>query len=300
MLEHESTYLEDFDAERAWLREPDLFPRFRIPDLGDPLADGKLDPDETLLVIEREGHRRAFRVKEMAYHHVAQGELAGQPYLLAFCVICHSGMGLDPRLEEEVHHFSAGGLYNGVVLLIDDETRTYWDQIRGLAMHGPLRGARMEAFPLEVTTVGAALREEADLTLSRSRPKGFARLFGRMSRNPFRRRGFFPPGFRRTMGPKDERLPELAHGLGVMTDGAQRFYPLDRVVGDVEDELGGRPLRVSIDPETHVPSAIWLDTGTRTMQIFSRWYGFVAAYPKTDVYQALDERPRAVAVRRAL
>lgn len=286
MLETESAYLEEFDAERAWLRKPDLFPRFRVPDKGIPLAEGDLDSREMLLIAERGDHRRAFRVKEMAYHHVAQGELAGQPYLVAFCVICHSGMGMDPRIEGEVHHFSAGGLYNGVVLLIDDETGTYWDQIRGLAMHGLSRGTQMETFPLEVTTAGAALREESGLTLSLSRPKGFARFFGRMSRNPFRRGGFFPPGFRRTMGPSDERLPELTHGLGVMAQGVQRFYPLDRIAAGVEDEVGGRRLRVWVDSETHVPSARWLDDGTRAMQIVSRWYGFVAAYPRTDVYQA--------------
>lgn len=284
MLDTESAYLAEFDAERAWLRDPDLFPRFRIPDQGVPLAEAKLDPGEMLLVVERNGARRALRVKEMSYHHVAQGELAGEPYLVGFCVICHSGMGMDPRIKGEVHHFSAGGLYNGVVLLIDDETRTYWDQIRGLAMHGSMRGAQLEAFPLEVTTVGAALRDDSGLTVSRSRPRGFARLFGRMSRNPFRRKGFLPPGFRGTMGPRDERLPELAHGLGVMTDGAARFYPVDRITGGVEDHLGGRPLHVSINPETQVPSATWSD-GTRPKQIFSRWYGFVATYPETDVYQ---------------
>jgi hypothetical protein len=286
MLETESAYLDEFDAERAWLRKPDLFPRFRVPDQGVPLAEEQLDPREMLLIIERGRHRRAFRVKEMAYHHVAQGEMGGHPYLVAFCVICHSGMGMDPRLEGKIHHFSAGGLYNGVVLLIDDETRTYWDQIRGLAMHGPSRGTQMETFPLEVTTVGVALREESDLTISRSRPRGFARFFGRMSRNPFRRGGFFPPGFRRTMGPNDERLPELTHGLGVITEGGQRFYPLDRIVDGLEDELGGRRLVVNLNPETHVPSAMWLDDGTRAIQIFSRWYGFVAAYPRTNVYQA--------------
>lgn len=285
MLETEKAYLADFDAERAWLRGPDLFQRFRVPDRGVPLANAKVDPNAMLLVAERARARRAFLVTEMAYHHLAQGELGGEPYLVSFCAVCHSGVGLDPRIEGEVHSFSAGGLYNGLVLLIDDESRTYWDHIRGLAVQGPLRGTQMGTFPLEVTNVRAALRDDPELTLSRSKPKRSARVFGWMSRHTFRRKGFLPPGFRRTMGPKDERLPEMTHGLGVMVAGAQRFYPLSRILGGEEDEIAGRVLRLEVEEETRVPKARWKDDGTRPMQIFSRWYGFAATFPETSVFK---------------
>ena len=45
-------------------------------------------------------------------------------------------------VDETLFHFSAGGLFNGLVLLIDDETRTYWDHITGEAVHGPRTGAQ--------------------------------------------------------------------------------------------------------------------------------------------------------------
>lgn len=291
MLENKKADLAEFDAERAWLREPDLFQRFRVPDRGVPLADAKVDPDEMLLVVERARARRAFLVTEMAYHHVAQGELGGEPYLLSFCTVCHSGVGLDPRIEGEVHSFSAGGLYNGLVLLIDDESRTYWDHIRGLAVHGPLRGSQMGAFPLEVTNARTAMRNEPDLTLSRSKPSRSARAFGWMSRHTFRRKGSLPPGFRRTMGPKDERLPEMTHGLGVMVPGVQRFYPLSRIAGGVVDEIAGRELLVRVDEETQVPKANWKDDGAPPMQIFARWYGFAATFPQTGVFKAPTPTP---------
>lgn len=292
MLETEKAYVEGFDPDRAWLRGPDLFQRFRVPAQGIPLEASKVDPDAMLLVVERERIRRAFLVTEMAYHHLAQGVLGGQPYLVSFCTVCHSGVGLDPRIEGEIHSFSAGGLYNGLVLLIDDESGTYWDHIRGLALHGPLQGARMETFPLEVTNVRAALRNDPGLTLSRSNPKPSARVLGLVAHNTFRRKGFLPPGFRGTMRPKDERLPEMTHGLGVMAAEVQRFYPLDRIAGGVLDEIAGRALRVEVDEETQVPTARWEDDGTRPMQIFSRWYGFVATFPRTGVFAPSESAPR--------
>ncbi|MFQ5553604.1 MAG: DUF3179 domain-containing (seleno)protein [Thermoplasmata archaeon] len=288
MLETEEAYLAEFDAGRARLQEPDLFQRFQVPEEGEPLADANLDPAEMLLIVERGDARRAFLVRQMAYHHLAQGRLNGEPYLVSFCAVCHSGVGMDPRIEGTTHHFSAGGLYSGLVLLIDDETRTYWDHIRGLGLHGPLRGTQMETFPLEITNIRVALRNDRELSVSLSKPKRAARVFGWMSRHTFRRKGFLPPGFRQTMGARDERLPEMTHGLGVMTGEVQRFYPMSRIAKGVEDELTSRSLRIHVDSETQVPTAVWSDDGTRPMQIFSRWYGFSATFPGTEVFSPPD------------
>lgn len=51
---------------------------------GVPLAELRLEPEEEMIRIERGGSALAFVAREMAYHHVAQGELAGEPYLVSF------------------------------------------------------------------------------------------------------------------------------------------------------------------------------------------------------------------------
>ena len=74
----------EFDTERASLKRPDYFQRFRIPTEATPLTNTKLGPETSLLIVERGGQRRALLLHQMAYHHVAQGELAGEPYLVSF------------------------------------------------------------------------------------------------------------------------------------------------------------------------------------------------------------------------
>lgn len=49
-----------------------------------PLVDANLPLDTELMAFERNGERRVLLVREMIYHHVAQGELAGEPYLVSF------------------------------------------------------------------------------------------------------------------------------------------------------------------------------------------------------------------------
>lgn len=73
-----------FDSRRAMLRDPDLFARFIVPGTALKLAELPIPGNEQLIVFERSGEKRALLVRQMAYHHVAQGELAGEPFLIAF------------------------------------------------------------------------------------------------------------------------------------------------------------------------------------------------------------------------
>jgi len=73
-----------FDSRRAMLKDPDLFARFIVPGTAHKLAELPIPGNEQLIVFERSGEKRALLVRQMAYHHVAQGELAGEPFLIAF------------------------------------------------------------------------------------------------------------------------------------------------------------------------------------------------------------------------
>jgi hypothetical protein len=186
-------------------------------------------------------------------------------------------------IKGRVHHFSAGGLYNGLVLLTDDESRTYWDHITGLAVHGPLRDEQLEMWSVPLTTVAAALAEDPDLRLSRSRLVFWKRWLTRLAPRLVRGRGWLPFFFHRTMGEKDQRRPAMDHGLGVVVDGLARYYPMTAIQNPVTDDWGGRLLRVHVDRTDGIPAAIW-DDGTRPFQVFTRWYGFSFTYPGCTIH----------------
>jgi len=184
-------------------------------------------------------------------------------------------------IYDKLHHFSAGGLYNGLVLLIDDETKTYWDHVTGEAVHGPMTGAKMPMWGIEMTNVETALEREPDLPVYFSRPSWLGVLMGWV--NPLID-GRLPPGFRKTMAPVDARLPEMEIGLGVVTDQTQRFYPKSIIQTQLDDTIDGRAIRLSIGPDS-IPTAVWSDDATRPTQLFSRWYGFSLTYPECEVHE---------------
>jgi hypothetical protein len=197
-------------------------------------------------------------------------------------VVCNSGVGLTPRVDGKVLHLSAGGLYDGLVLLLDKETKTYWNHITGEAVHGPMAGKRLEMWGIEITTVRDTQERYPGLLLLRSKLGLGGRIMSFMARNVMK--GMFPPRFRGTMGLADTRLEEMTMGLGVITHTTKRFYPLEHVREGVEDTIDGRMVRISVDKGTGVPSAVGHD-GIKPIQLFTRWYGFSYTYPHCDIFE---------------
>ena len=60
------------------------FTPFQVPQYGMPLASLNLPPDLELVTLQRGGVTRELVAREMAYHHIAQGELDGEPYMVSF------------------------------------------------------------------------------------------------------------------------------------------------------------------------------------------------------------------------
>lgn len=182
-------------------------------------------------------------------------------------------------VDGKTYHFSAGGLYNGLILLIDDETRSYWDHISGEALHGSMAGKQLPMWGIEQSTVKALLQSEPELLMLLSKQGWWPRLMAWLSE---KWTGKFPPGFRLTMDKSDDRLSEMTIGLGI-ADGVGRFYTLDQIGDGLEDEWNGQLLRVSIDSVSGVPQATYADD-RMPPQLFSRWYGYSRAYPNCRIY----------------
>jgi hypothetical protein len=76
-----------FDVNRATLSETDMFEPFYVRSmqpLQRALAKGDVTTDTPVLALERAGGLLALLTQQMSYHHVAQGEIAGQPWLVSF------------------------------------------------------------------------------------------------------------------------------------------------------------------------------------------------------------------------
>lgn len=78
----------DFDVGRAYQADSTIYAPFRVQKMHPlvrALEEGELDGQTSLLVMDHpEAGLLALVTDQMAYHHVAQGEIAGEPWMVSF------------------------------------------------------------------------------------------------------------------------------------------------------------------------------------------------------------------------
>lgn len=76
-----------FDADRAFLGSRPVFTPLHDPEfepLQGALRSGAVEDDTPLLVFQAGGETLALVTAQMSYHHVAQGEMVGEPWMVTF------------------------------------------------------------------------------------------------------------------------------------------------------------------------------------------------------------------------
>ena len=166
--------------------------------------------------------------------------------------------------------FFTGGLYDGLVVMRDRETRSIWNHITGVCIKGELAGARLALVPLLHTTAAGALERYPAAHLAYSRQTLLQRVVSFFTEaNRVYAGRFFFPFFKKTLKTLDKRRPSWELGLGVWMEEADgsvsaRYYPfktikrLERSGRGLIDELSGRKLLICVDAQSGVPGAIML------------------------------------------
>ena len=135
---------------------------------------------------------------------------------------------MAPSIDGTVHTFEEHGLYDGLFLMRDDETLTYWDHMTGEAVYGPLVGSTLPVENLRQTTVAQILREDPEALVALSerelREDDDLKLDGLLARV----RGALSQFFSNTVEEEDNRRPTMDLGLdelAMFRPGAGIGYP---------------------------------------------------------------------------
>ena len=222
-----------------------------------------------------------------------------------------------PTLDGKTYRFVVSGLYDGMFVMKDDQTATLWHHVTGQGIYGEQAGIQLPLSNLLQMNAEQAVKMDANTRIAISeRPFSLDGRKSRYSGSEAKLR----PMFIETLGEDDERRARMDMGLGVWSEGAQRYYPIEtlRERGNyVLDEFDGQKTLIYLDPVTSTPRAIFveatdvsfqdnaivLDGGrkiiagqlygahgesaplTRPQQMFTRWYGFSLTFTHPDIFE---------------
>ena len=119
----------------------------------DPATAGDwLEPGDLVIGYVAGGVAYAYPHKILNFHEIVNDVLDGVPVLVSYCPLCRSGVVYDRRLGDLTLAFSnTSALYESDLVMVDRETGSYWWQVPGRAMVGPLSGEELQ--PLSSATM---------------------------------------------------------------------------------------------------------------------------------------------------
>jgi len=125
-------------------------PRDGIPSL--PSVDfikvgdeSRLGDREPVITVEMEGQEpRAYPVRYLTWHEIANDVIGDVPVAVTFCPLCNSGLVFDRRVNGKVLSFGVSGkLRNSDMVMFDRETESWWQQIIGAGIVGEHTGTEL-------------------------------------------------------------------------------------------------------------------------------------------------------------
>ena len=196
-----------------------------------------LQPDENIIGIVLNGEAKAYPTQMLAFHHLVQDCVGGEPALISYCVRCNSSVGFRPVVDGMERQFLVDGLRDGAMVITDRETRTVWSHLTGEALEGPDAGRQLDH--LQVFQMAwQQWREMRPGTLALAPDEAFAWTYFRHLMGEKKR------AFRlhvRPRVPGGEALAPHSMGLGVQLDGAAMFFPFEKMAGPgiAQAKVGG-------------------------------------------------------------
>ncbi len=166
-------------------------PQFRavsqISDLGD---------QEPVIVLKLNDEAKAYPLRIMMWHEIANDEIGGVPVTVTYCPLCNAAVVFDRRINGEVLDFGVSGkLRHSDMIMYDRQTESWWQQFVGRGIVGKMTGMELTRLPARVIPFSAFRASYPDGKVLVA-PNPNARRYGEnpyvkydSSENPFLYRG---------------------------------------------------------------------------------------------------------------
>lgn len=203
-----------------------------------------LEPGDAIFGLNINGEARAYPLRILDWHEMANDVIGGVPVSLAYCTLCGAAVAYDGRASNgNTYTFgSSGFLYRSNKLMYDRQTRTLWNQLTGEPVLGELAAGdvTLDILPVVLTTWEAWQSQHPE-TLVVDIDTGFERPYdaGAAYADYFASEGTMFPVWQRS-----DLLDTKEQIYAVRIEGTPKAYPLDLLTAEqvINDQIGETPL----------------------------------------------------------
>jgi len=199
---------------------PDGIPPTENPVYESVAAAGTwLNDKDPVFVVESQEGVRLYPQPIMVWHEIVNSRFNGRAGSLTYCPLVGVAIGYYSDFNETDTTFGTSGkLVNNNLIMYDRQTRSYWPQILGEAITGPLHTLELEAFPAYWAEWADAAQAYPNAEVL-SRDTGFFKPYGRdpYGDYPGERGYYFSDTLLFSAMHDDDRLPRKQPIIGLKT-----------------------------------------------------------------------------------
>ncbi len=131
-------------------------PKDGIPAIDDPkfkpVSDiNDIGDKEPVISIEIDGKAKAYPLRILMWHEIANDELSGVPITVTYCPLCNSSVIFDRRINNKILDFGVSGkLRHSDMIMYDRQTESWWQQFLGEGVVGEMTGVKLKRLPSRI------------------------------------------------------------------------------------------------------------------------------------------------------
>ncbi|HEX6889720.1 MAG TPA: DUF3179 domain-containing (seleno)protein, partial [Chryseolinea sp.] len=196
-----------------------------------------LTDSSVVIGVEHNGEAKAYPVRYILYHHQVQDTVGGKPMIITYCNVCRTGRVFEPTVNNQHEKFRLVGMDHFNAMFEDATTGSWWRQVTGEAVAGPLKG---QILP-EVLSNQVTLKKWFELY-----PDAVVMQIDEVSRDYYDSTGRFEKGRSKSKLTRTDSLSwkDKSWVVGVQLNSESKAYDWielkqKRVVNDI---VGGQPV----------------------------------------------------------
>ncbi|MDF2189114.1 DUF3179 domain-containing (seleno)protein [Paraflavitalea sp. CAU 1676] len=124
-----------------------------------PAASNKVAADRLVIGVVADGVAKAYPIQLIGYHHQVRDTIGHLPVMVTYCTVCRTGRVFSPIVDGHPETFRLVGMDHFNAMFEDATTKSWWRQVSGEAIAGPLKGKKLTEIPSTQMTLAAWLQQ---------------------------------------------------------------------------------------------------------------------------------------------
>ena len=122
----------------------------------------KISKDDLILGVSLNDEAKAYPLEVIGYHHQVRDTVGNEPLMITYCTVCRTGRAYSPVIDGKGEEFRLVGMDHFNAMFEDRSTKSWWRQVSGEAIAGPLKGRNLKEVPSQQMTLQAWLEIHPD------------------------------------------------------------------------------------------------------------------------------------------